>query len=129
MSRSVVKILYVLACAAFLFPNVLRAEGEKEGPAQEGVYVYDDHGKRDPFWPLVTSSGMIVNYDKEVFASEMVLEGVMLEPTGANLAIINGMVVTENDSIGMYVVQKIEANAVILLRGDETVTLKLKKEE
>lgn len=124
MTRRISKIFSFAVCAALMNAAAYAQPGTS---AQEND-VYADQGRRDPLWPLVTTSGMIINYDKDLFASDLTLEGIMLEPAG-NLAIINGMIVGEQDTIGMYVVQKIEPNAVILLRGDESVTLKLKKEE
>ena len=42
--------------------------------AQE-AFVYDDHGKRDPFVPLVSSAGMVVTYDEDLSVNDLVLEG------------------------------------------------------
>jgi hypothetical protein len=40
--------------------------------ADEKSFIYDDHGKRDPLWALVTPSGAVMNYETEVFVSDMV---------------------------------------------------------
>ena len=61
--------------------------------AGQDAFVYDDHGKRDPLWPLVSSTGSIINYDKEFQASDLKIEGVILGVNGQNLAIINGQIV------------------------------------
>ena len=99
-------------------------------PKEEtATFLYDDHGRRDPLWPLVTSSGAVMNYKTEVFVSDLVLEGIIVEANGNNLAIVNGMVVKPNDSVGQYTVSEISANAVVLIKGQEKFTLRLKKEE
>lgn len=101
------------------------------GAFAEGTatFLYDDHGRRDPLWPLVTSSGAVMNYETEVFVSDLVLEGIIVEADGNNLAIVNGTVVKRNDAVGQYTVSEISANAVVLMKGQEKFTLRLKKEE
>ncbi|HOW35923.1 MAG TPA: hypothetical protein PL155_05875 [Candidatus Omnitrophota bacterium] len=95
----------------------------------EEPFIYDDHGKRDPFWKLVTSSGAVMNYDTDVLVSDMALEGIIYDPNGNSLAVINGTVVKVNNRIGLYVVSKIEEKKVTLLKGEEKFILELKKEE
>ncbi len=97
--------------------------------ADEKKFIYDDHGKRDPFWPLVSSSGAFLHYGTDLVASDMVLEGIVADKNGKNMAIINSMVITVNDRIGLYVVEKIEVDRVMLIKGQERYILKLKKEE
>ena len=97
--------------------------------ADEKIFVYQDHGRRDPMWPLVTSSGAVMSYETEVFVSDMVLEGVIVDPSGQNLAIINGVIVKNSDTIGQYVVRNISPNSVVLMKGQEEFILKLKKED
>jgi len=116
MKISVLCIIGVLGWFPFVF-------------AEEKPFVYADHGKRDPLWPLVTSSGAIMSYETEVFISDMVLEGVIIDPSGQNLAIINGVVVKNSDKIGQYIVRNISPSSVVLIKGQEEFILKLKKEE
>lgn len=96
---------------------------------ESATFLYDDHGRRDPLWPLVTSSGAVMNYETEVFVSDLVLEGIIVEADGNNLAIVNGLVVKRNDPVGQYTVSEISSNAVVLMKGQEKFTLRLKKEE
>ena len=93
------------------------------------TFLYDDHGKRDPLWPLVTTSGAIMNYETEVFVSDLVLEGIIVGEDGTNLAIINGVIVKKNDTVGKYSISEISSLAVVLIKGQEKFTLRLKKEE
>lgn len=96
-------------------------------PAEK--FVYDDHGKRDPFWKLVTASGSIMNFETDLLISDLTLEGIIVDPRGANLAIINGNVVKTNDKLGAFTVLKIEKDNVKLLKGQESFILRLKREE
>ena len=116
------RILAVLWCGLLLSSTVVSAE---ESP----TFIYTDHGRRDPLWPLVTASGAVMNYETEVFVSDLVLEGIIVGEDGNNLAIVNGTVVKQQDSVGQYSVLEISANAVVLIKGDEKFTLRLKKEE
>ncbi len=98
--------------------------------SEEAPFIYNDQSKRDPLWPLVTSTGGIMNYDAEVFISDMILEGIIVGAKGeGNLAIINGVVVKLNDLIGQYSVAEIAPSSVVLIKGQERFILKLKKEE
>ena len=117
------RILFVLI---FLFATNLYAGGNSGDSLG-----YDDHGKRDPLWKLVNAGGGIVSFETDLLVSDLVLEGIIYDPTMAakSLAVINGNVVKEKDRLGLYVVSKIDKNKVILLKGQESFILELKKEE
>lgn len=97
--------------------------------AEDQHFVYDDHGKRDPFWKLVSPSGSILNFETDLLITDLNLEGIIFDPSGNSLAIINGAVVKPKDKLGLYIVSKIEEKKVILLKGQESFVLELKKEE
>ena len=94
--------------------------------AQES-FVYDDHGKRDPFLPLVSSAGIVVTYDEDMSVNDLILEGVLADASGNNAAIINGKIVKTHDQIGPYEVDLIAADHVEFLKGTERCILRLKK--
>jgi hypothetical protein len=96
--------------------------------ADEGEFIYNGRGLRDPFWPLVTAGGALVNYETNFSVSEMTLEGVIEDGSGG-LAIINGTVVEVGKRIGEYIVQKIGPSGIILEKDGQTTELRLKKEE
>jgi hypothetical protein len=98
-------------------------------PAEEKPFVYDDQGKRDPFLRLVTPGGAIVNYDKDVTVTDMVLEGIIAGEDHKNIAIINGIILQTGDKIGLYEIKDINVSSVIIQKGEERYSLKLKKEE
>jgi hypothetical protein len=89
--------------------------------------VYDDHGKRDPFVPLVSSTGMVVTYDEDLSVNDLVLEGIVSDASGNNAAIVNGKVVKAQDHIGPYLVDVVAADHVEFLKGTQRSILKLKK--
>jgi len=76
-SRERHKVRVIGKCAA----NRTQAPDQPchETGAMSYVPLYDDHGRRDPLWPLVTSSGAVMNYESEVFVCDLVLEGIIAE--------------------------------------------------
>ena len=94
--------------------------------AQE-TFVYNDHGKRDPFVPLVSSAGIVVTYDEDLSVNDLVLEGIVADATGDNVAIVNGKIVKPNDVIGPYVVGTIADDHVEFLKGSEKFVLRIKR--
>ncbi len=90
-------------------------------------FAYEDSGLRDPFWPLVSASGTIVNYGQDVSVSDMVLEGIVSSAEGVYTAIINSAVVEVGDAVGQYEIKSIESNKVILSKENEIFELDLKK--
>ncbi len=117
----------LLAVIIVLSPLASYAGNSTSG--KDAPFIYDDHGKRDPFWKLIGARGSIVNYDNDIQASDMVLEGIMAEPGGESVAIINGNIIKVGDKLGLFVVKEIQANVVILEKGQENIKLQLKKEE
>ena len=97
--------------------------------AKENSFIYDDRGKRDPFWSLVNPGGNLINYETDLQMTDLSLEGIMVGTSGKNLAVINNKVVKVNDVIGQFKVIQIDKDFVILSKGQPTFELKLKKED
>ncbi len=95
----------------------------------EKEFVYNSNGKRDPFLPLVSKDGYLVNRESDMPVSDMNLEGIIYDQNGNSLAIINGSILKIGDKIGNYTVTKIEKRKVMLLGNTEESTLELKQEE
>lgn len=104
------------------------AVAQEERPSQE-PFVYDDHGRRDPLWPLVNPNGTILNYESEFLITDLALEGIMAGTDGENLAIINGRVLREQDTIGQFSIERIGEDSIVLKKGRQKFELKLKKGE
>ncbi len=94
--------------------------------AQE-TFVYNDHSKRDPFAPLVSSTGIVITYDESLSVNDLVVEGVVSDASGNNLAIVNGKIVKSQDQIGPYTVGTIFDDHVEFLKGSQKFVLKVKK--
>ena len=91
-------------------------------------FVYDDKGRRDPFWKLISSTGAIVNYETDLMITDLELQGIMSGAAG-NIAMINGKVVRKNDKVGQFVIQDITDDWVLLKKDQQVFKLRLKKEE
>ena len=91
------------------------------------TFAYDDHGRHDPFLPLVSSAGDLISYDADLTANDMVLEGIVADPRGDNLAIINGKIVKQGDKVGPFIVAAVHVDRVELTKGQEQFLVKLKK--
>ena len=114
---------FLIIFSLLIFSPALWAEEKQDD------FVYDDHGKRDPFWDLVTPSGVVMNYDSDVQISDLTLAGIISGKNGENLAIINNTIVKVDDKIGPFVVDRIEQDRVLLTNGQQNFVLKIKKED
>ena len=113
---------WCLALAAAMLACPVVARGQTAEP------VYDEHGQRDPFLPLVTAIGAIMMYDANVAVTEMALEGIVSDEKGG-LAIINGNVFALGQHVGAYTITAIGADHVDLVKAGQVAVLHLKKEE
>ncbi|MDD3374851.1 MAG: hypothetical protein PHY73_03895 [Candidatus Omnitrophica bacterium] len=90
-------------------------------------FVYNAQGKRDPFWPLVSPSGAIITYDKNLDYGDLSLEGIVYDPNGKSLAIINGKVFNVGNQVVGYMLSKVEENRVILIKDNKEFVLEIRK--
>ncbi len=115
-----------LAIFSPLFCYVLLNTYAEQVTAASNDFTYDGKGKRDPFSPWKASDGK----DKMgVTAAKLRVQGVIIDPAKGSLAIINGAVLREGDTIGPYRILKVQKTMVILTNEGETVTLPFKSEE
>jgi len=102
------------------------------GPAaaqdEKDKYLYKVRNPRDPFEPLITPAGYLVNLEPETDEA-LRLEGVMFDPKGDSIAIINGELLRVGESIGEAVVIDIQPEKVTVMRDNETLELELRREE
>ena len=117
------KLFFCLVGIILFFSLPVHAEEKK------GSFLYNDHAKRDPLWPLVSVSGNLLNYSKEEAVNDMQLQGILVGPDGKNLAIIDGEVVKIGATIGAYKIKNVGKDFVELQKGEEVFVLKINKEE
>jgi len=91
-------------------------------------YIYKNQGKRDPFMALITPTGYLLNLEP-ADDRKVNLEGIMHDPDGNSMAIVNGDLVRVGDSVGAAVVTEIEPNKIIILQDNEKIEIELRREE
>lgn len=105
--------------------------GDAWAEQQDQKRTYDSKGKRDPFVALVRD-GRLVGSTTEAsprMGSTPLLAGILWDPGGHSIALINDTEVTVGDTIGGYQVAEIRQDAVVLVRGEESVVLQITFEE
>jgi hypothetical protein len=95
----------------------------------EEQFIYSSKGKRDPFVPLVTPEGSyVVDLEEIGSAADIRLEGVVYDPQGRSIAIVNGIVIKEGDIIKGFELIKIETDRIVLSKDGELYMVRLQKE-
>ncbi|MCA9406592.1 MAG: hypothetical protein KC684_08640 [Candidatus Omnitrophica bacterium] len=119
--------VFIRCLVVFIFLGTTIVFAQEEQEEKKG-FVYQEMNKRDPFMPLVTTTGELVNVKREYMLSDLALEGIMTNANG-NIAIINGQIIRKNDRVGDFLIEEITSDTVTLLKGTQRSTLRLTKEE
>ena len=98
---------------------------EIRGEAEEFVYKKN---KRDPFLPLVTEDGKLLQAFGGVALEDVYLEGIIWDPEGGSIAMINGMILRQGETLGDFKILKIQKDQVVLQAEDGNHFLKLEKD-
>lgn len=97
-------------------------------PESRKVFVYDSQDKRDPFLPLVSPEGVVLEpHITEKSEEKPQLEGIIYETGGSSYAVVNGEVIKSGDACGGYQVLEIQPEKVIFVKGSEKLEIELKK--
>ncbi|RKY37596.1 MAG: hypothetical protein DRP78_00660 [Candidatus Omnitrophota bacterium] len=105
-----------------LFFDSVFAKEKKE------FFVYDSKGKRDPFSFLVTSDGVLLPGARSgMEIKEINLEGIMWDEKGKSVAIVNGKLVKELDTVCGMRILKIDKESVVIKNKDKVFTIMPKK--
>lgn len=87
---------------------------------------YDSGDRRDPFIPLVDPEGIV---DSRKFdTSGLMVEGIIHDPNGESLVLINGEFYKEGDNVRGVNVITIFKDRVILGASDEKKTIWIREE-
>ena len=130
MSR--VPILSTACVAAFSLAGACRAAAA-EDPAQiiePPPFRYDSGGRRDPFVPLVREGRLVAAPPgARVETSTPVLYGILWDPGGRSIALINDTEAMVGDTIGRYQVKEIRQDAVVLDNEGKPLVLQITFEQ
>lgn len=92
-------------------------------------FIYKADGRRDPMIPLVTPQGLIRDIKSLEGRNGIFLEGIIYDAQGKSMAIINGEVTVDGDSIGEIKILEVKKDSVIILKGNQVEVLKLEEAE
>ena len=87
---------------------------------------YDSGGRRDPFIPLVTPEGVVDA--KKFSAKDLRIEGIIYDPNGGSMVLINGEFYKQGENVNGANVITIFRDRVVLSQSDEEKTLWIREE-
>ncbi len=96
-------------------------------PAQQTTlpFRYDAKDRRDPFVPLVKDGRLLGTIKGSVDTSKPMLRGILWDPNGHSLALLNDGEYKVGEAIGEYQVMEIRKDAVVLSNGGESLVLQI----
>jgi hypothetical protein len=91
--------------------------------SKEAVSIYDSEDKRDPFMPLLTKDGRpITTYSKISSIHDVFIEGILYDPNGESVVIVNDVVLKQGGSVSGLTVKEIVKDSVTLsFKGREHI--------
>ncbi len=117
-----------LLLAAAGSPLAAGANSPSEGGAKKESFQYDPGSQRDPFTPLVRDGKVIgIKQAGPLDLTKPVLYGILWDPGGHSIALINDGEVKVGDQVGEYRVTAIREDSVVLVlvSGGEPLTLQI----
>lgn len=124
-----IKIVMKTICITCLFLSIIFAVLTADIVSNQDAPKYDRANKRNPFIPIVTNDGQLVNIREDDEKTEMNLEGIIYDKDGQSMAIINGQILRKNDNIGDGKIVEIRKDGVVYIKDGEVFKLDLKREE
>lgn len=91
-------------------------------------FVYDSKGKRDPFISLITRDVRVAaGLEGVQVIDDITLEGILWDPKGGSIAVLNGVIMREGQEAGSVKLKKIEEKKITLLLNEIEYTISLVK--
>jgi hypothetical protein len=97
---------------------------------QDQLWIYDSKGRCDPFVPLIRD-GRLLPCDTNPNAAAQqsghvpALGGILWDPGGQSIALLNGGEAKVGDEVDGYVVTAIRKEEVVLTRGADRVVVRI----
>ncbi|MFC1698534.1 hypothetical protein ACFL1I_01075 [Candidatus Omnitrophota bacterium] len=114
MKQIVLLLISLLVTTGFIF-----AQGQ-------GAFIYDDKGRRDPFFALVDQHGRYRSGQEVSYYSENLnLSGILWDPRGASSAVINGEVVKLGDPVAGFVLKEVTENSITVSKDGQEYVIRL----
>jgi len=90
---------------------------------------YEKGRRRNPFIPIVTNDGQLINIEDEDKEIRFNLEGIIFDKEGHSMAIINGEILKKNDTILDAKIVEVRKDSVVYVKDGEIFILNAEKEE
>ncbi len=100
----------------------------RQAPDVPAPFSYDARGHRDPFIPLLRDGQVVQISGTEASSLSFgvpLLYGILWDPGGNSIALVNGTEVRVGDTIAGYKVAEIRQDAVVLTNGSEPIVLQI----
>jgi len=94
----------------------------------QGNTVSDAQDRPDPFVPLISADGVLLNLNNQSQETPEV-NGIIYDKQGVSYAIVNSTVVAAGESIGDYKVLRIEEDKVVFEKNGQPLEVGIYKEE
>ena len=117
--------LWLAAAVLVPGPRPAAFAADQETSKPQRLFQYNAEGHRDPFMPLVRDGKPINVQGVMTGTAQPVLYGILWDPHGASLALINDSEVKVGDVIGTYRVTEIRQDAVVLANGSSPLVLQI----
>jgi len=115
----------VILLGAALVVMQLSAYGADD--EQNSTFTYDAHERRDPFMPIIMSDKGTVSEKVDAGAGfeTIKFQGVAVNPEGEMVAIINGDIYKEGDTVNSIKIIKIDHQSIVVSRDGEERTMEI----
>ena len=124
MRQSMAGMLFLVAALTLIGGS--SAWAADDSSSHEEPFRYDPASRRDPFVPLVREGKFVPTTPGQTVATaQPTLFGILWDPGGSSIALINDGEYKVGDSVEGYRVKEIRQDAVVLTNGGEPVVLKL----
>ncbi|MFC1709905.1 hypothetical protein ACFL2J_07620, partial [Candidatus Omnitrophota bacterium] len=78
--------------------------------------AYERGAKRNPFIPIITNDGQLINIEDEDKEVHFVLEGIIYDKESKSMAIINGQILGKNDTILDAKIVEVRKDCVVYVK-------------
>ncbi|MBI2495178.1 MAG: hypothetical protein HYY59_05810 [Candidatus Omnitrophica bacterium] len=116
---------WVIVAAGLISLGAAGLQAEEGPSAIRKPFQYDAKGHRDPFAPLVRDGRLVGARGSSIDASQAVLHGILWDPGGHSIAMVDDAEVKVGDMVGDYEVVEIRQDAVVLKGGAESLVLRI----
>ena len=118
-------LVVIVSLSAWAIESV--AAQPLKGGRTEEVFRYDAKGRRDPFVSLVREGRVVTPASSSAGfdGATPVLYGIVWDPAGRSIALINDAELQVGEMIGKYRVEEIRRDAVVLDAGGERTVLQI----